>query len=164
LAQGVLCCPKACGAFFDGGLTNTSKALAVHVASNKCRPRLPARHNRVRKVDGPFLPTTISGIQAALSDLAREAPTHPHPVAPHAPAIYFCLTNPTFTMDYLRTSGEQTSASLQGPCRSLVTSVVTSLFQQAVSTREDNLRTAVWSLVFLFPTLVLGPHRPGAPS
>ena len=30
--------------------------------------------------------------------------------------------------------------------------------------RGDTLRTVAWSLVFLFPTLVLGPHRPGGPS
>ena len=127
-------------------------------------PRLPARHNRVREVDGPFLPTTMGGMQAALSDMAREAATHPHPAAPHAPVIFFCLTNPTFTMDHLRTSRAQSSASLPGPCRSLVTSVVTSLFKQDVNTRGDSLRTAAWSLVFLFSTLVLGPNRPGAPS
>ncbi len=96
--------------------------------------------------------------------MAREAATHLHMAALHAPAIHFCLTNPTFTMDNLRTSEAQSSASLPGPSRSLVTSVVTSLFKQAVSTRGDSLRTAAWSLVFLFSTLVLGPHRPGAPS
>ena len=42
-----------------------------------------------------------------------------------------------------------------------MTSTVTSLFRQAVTIRGDTPRTAGWSLVFLFPTLVLGPHRPG---
>jgi hypothetical protein len=30
--------------------------------------------------------------------------------------------------------------------------------------RGEALRTAALYLVFLFPTLVFGPHRPGAPS
>jgi len=48
--------------------------------------------------------------------------------------------------------------------RTLVTSTVTSLFRQAVTMRVEDLRTVAWSLVFLSPTLVLGPQRPGAPS
>jgi len=164
LAQGVLCCPKGCGAFFDGGSQNTSKPLAAHVAANKCRTRRPSRHNRTRELDGPFLPTTMGGIQAALADIARAAEAAPHPQAPHAPAINFCLANPSFTMEHLRTSGLQTSTAVPGPSRALITSTVTSLFRQAVSMRGEALRSAAWSLVFLFPTLVLGPHRPGAAS
>jgi len=72
--------------------------------------------------------------------------------------------NPNFTMDHLRTSGLQSSASLRGPSRALVTTMVKSLFRQALTTRGEALRIDAWSLVFLFPTLVLGPHRPGAPS
>ena len=134
------------------------------MASNKCRSRLKARHNKVREVDGPFLPTTMGGIQAALGDLARTATTHSHPAAPHALAVNFCLLDPNFTMDHLRTSELQPSASLPGPSRALVTTMVTSLFRQAVTTRGESLRIVAWSLVFLFPTLVLGPHRPGAIS
>ena len=106
----------------------------------------------------------MGGIQAALDDLARAASSCPIFAAPHAPALNYCLLNPSFTMDHLRTFGLQTSASLPGPSRSLVTTMATTLFRQAVNTRGGGLRIAAWSLVFLFPTLVMGPHRPGAPS
>jgi hypothetical protein len=72
---------------------------------NKCRSRLPARHIRTREVDGPFLPTTMGGIHAALGDIARETVAHVNPTLPHAPAINFCLYNPAFTMEHLRMSG-----------------------------------------------------------
>jgi hypothetical protein len=148
----------------DIGQNRTSKALAAHVSANKCRFRLHARHNMSREVDGSFLPATMGGIHAALSDLAREVAAHPLQAAPHAPAINFCLLNPAFTMNQLRTSGAQSSTSIPSPSRTPITSTVTSLFRQAVSMRGESLRTVVWSLVFLFPTLVLGPHRSEAPS
>ena len=40
----------------------------------------------------------------------------------------------------------------------------TALFKLAVTTRGDALRTAAWDAVYLFPIMVLGPHRPRAPS
>ena len=132
---GVLCCLKACGAFFDGGTNNISKPLAAHIATNKCRSRLQARHKRTREVDGPFLPTHMGDIQAALGDLARAASSQPNNAAPHALAINFCLLNPAFTMEHLRTSGAQSSVSIPGPAKALmVTSTVTSLFRQAIVT------------------------------
>jgi hypothetical protein len=67
-------------------------------------------------------------------------------------------------MDHLRTSGAQSVAAIPGPANAKVTSIVTSLFRQDATIQGDTLRTVAWSLVFLFPTLVLGPHRPGAHS
>jgi len=57
-----MCCLKACGAYFAGGTNNVSRSLAVHVAANKCRSRLHARHNISRKLDGTYLPITMGGI------------------------------------------------------------------------------------------------------
>ena len=94
----------------------------------------------------------------------RAAETSPNMQTPHAPAIHFCLANPSFTMEHLRTSGLQTSTTLPGPSRALITSTVTSLFRQAVTMRGEAMCSTAWSHVFLFPTLVLGPHRPGAAS
>jgi len=122
------------------------------------------RHNRTREVDGPFLPTIMEGIQASLDDLAREASSQPNSAAPHSPALNFCLLNPNFTMDHLRTSGAQSAATIPCPAKAEVTTMVTSLFRQVATIRGNTLCTVAWSLVFLFPTLVLGPHRPGAPS
>jgi len=62
LSLGVMCCPKGCGAFFLGGNNNTSRPLAAHVATKRCRPRLKARHNRTREVTAPYLPATMGGI------------------------------------------------------------------------------------------------------
>jgi len=124
------------------------------------------RHGAIknREVDGPFLPTTMGGIQAALEDIARDTATQPSQVAPRAPAINCCVLNPAFTMEHLRTSGAQSTASIPGPSKAFVTSMVTSLFRQVVTMRGDALRSASCSLVFLFLTLVLGPHRSGTPS
>jgi hypothetical protein len=115
VSQGVLCCPEGCGAYFDGGSQNISKPLAAHVAANKCKPRRASRHNRTREVDGPYLQTTMGGIQAALDDIARDEAAQPNPQMPHAPAIIFCLANPSFTMEHLRTFGAQSSTSIPGP-------------------------------------------------
>ncbi len=74
------------------------------------------------------------------------------------------FTSPSFTMEHLRTSGLHTSTTIPGPSRALITSTVTSLFRQAVTMRGEAPRSVAWSLVFLFPTLVMGPHRPGVAS
>ena len=129
LTMGVICCPKACGSYFDGGTSNTSKPLAAHVATNKCRSRQSARHNMAREVNGSFLPTTMGGIHAALDDRVGEATVQPNMVAPHAPTINFCLMNPTFTMEHLRTSGAQYASSIPSSSKALVTSTFTSLFR-----------------------------------
>ena len=163
LAAGVLCCPRACGAFFDGGASNTSKPLGLHVAANKCRNR-QGRHNRSRELNGPYLPTTMGGINAAHLDIAALAAVHPIPGLPHAPAVTYCHTTPGFATEHLRLSGTLSAASLPGPCRELITAECVKLFRLAVSTRGDALRTAAWDAVHLFPTLVMGPHRAGAPS
>ena len=115
-------------------------------------------------MDGPFLLTTMGGIQTAMGDIARDSATQVNPATPHAPAINLCVLNPTFTMEHLRTSRAQSASSIPSPSKALVTSIVTSLFRQVVTMRGDALRSAAWSLVFLFPTFVLGPHRPRAPS
>ena len=134
------------------------------MAANKCRTRRPARHNRTRELDGPYLPTTMAGIQAVLGDISRAAETAPNLQAPLASAIHFCMANPSFATEHLRIAGLQTSTTIPGPSRALSTSTVASLFRQAVTMRGEALRLDAWSLVFLFPTLDLGPHRPGAAS
>jgi hypothetical protein len=101
---------------------------------------------------------------AVLGDIARDAATQVNPAAPHAQAINFCVFNPTFMMEHLRMSRAQSASSILGPSKALVRSILTSLFRQAVTMRGDALHSAAWSLVFIFPTLVSGPHRPGAPS
>jgi hypothetical protein len=42
--------------------------------------------------------------------------------------------------------------------------VVTELFNKAADVRREALREAAWDVLFLFPTLVLGPQKPGASS
>jgi len=154
----------SCGAFFDGETTNIFRHLAAHVAARKCRNRMQARHNITRELDGPYLLTTMGGIQDALGDIATHAVAHPFPVVPLAPVVNFCLLNPSYTVEHLRTSGAQFAASSPGPAKTIVTTIITSLFRQAVTMKGEALRTYVWSLVFLFPSIVLGPHQSGAPS
>ena len=106
----------------------------------------------------------MGGIQASIDDLAREASSQPNSTSPHGFALNFCLLNPAFTMDHLRNSGARSAAAIPGPAKTQVTSIVISLLRQEVTIRGDILRTDVWSLVLIFPTLVFGPHRPGAHS
>jgi hypothetical protein len=75
----------------------------------------------------------MGGIQATLDNLAREASSQPNNAAPHGFAINFCLLNPAFTMDHLRTSDAHSVASIPGPAKALVTSIVTSHFRQVVT-------------------------------
>jgi hypothetical protein len=67
-------------------------------------------------------------------------------------------------VDHLRTSGAQFAASILGPSKALITITASTLFLQVVTMRGDALHTVARSLVFLFPTLVLVPHRAGSPS
>jgi len=42
--------------------------------------------------------------------------------------------------------------------------VVTDLYNKAADIRGEVLREAAWDALFLFPTLVVGPQKPGASS
>ena len=114
MALGVMCCPKACVAYFDGGANNISRHLAAHVAANKCLSRLKSRHSRTRELEGPSLSSTMAGIHDALRDIAMQARAITIHVVPHAHVFTFCLRNPSFTMEHLRTSGAQSAASISG--------------------------------------------------
>jgi 23S rRNA U2552 (ribose-2'-O)-methylase RlmE/FtsJ len=99
-----------------------------------------------------------------MEDISAQAAKQPISEVSHARAIHFCLLDPEFTTEHLRTSGAQSAATLLGPAKALVTTTLTSLFRQVGTMRRAALRTVAWALVFLFPSLVLGPHRPRAPS
>jgi hypothetical protein len=159
-----LYCPKACGAFFDGGSTKTFRPLATHIAANKCRSRRQTGFNKARELDGPYLPTTMGDIHVTMEDIATRAATQTNPVATYIPFVNFCLLNPAFIVEHLRMSGAQFAASLPNPTKTLVTATITSLFCKAVPMRVEEIRTITWAMVFLFPSLFLGPQRPGAPS
>ena len=106
----------------------------------------------------------MGGIHAAHVDIAAQAAEQPPPDLPHAPTVNFCRVNPAFTQDHLRTSWTQSASTLPGPAKANIIMESTTLFKLAVTTRRDALRTFAWDAVHLFPTLVLGPHRQGAPS
>ena len=95
--------------------------MAAHVSANKCRNRVQARHKRAREVSGPYLPTTMGGIQAAHIDIAAQAAVQPLPDLFHAPTLNFYHLIPGFAMEHLRTSWTHFAASLPGLSKSLVT-------------------------------------------
>jgi hypothetical protein len=160
LQQGVLACPLGCGSFFNGGETGTSKPLEFHIGRANCvdrRPTAPAA-----ELNGPYLATTITGVRASLTAQARSARSAPATVPPHSAAVDFCCSHPEFTPIHMRTSGCQSAVSLPKPCLSTITPVITDLLNKAADVRGEVLREAAWDALFLFPTLVLGPQKPGA--
>ena len=85
----VLCYPKACRAFFDGGSTKTLGPLAAHIAANKCRNLQQIRRNKARKLNGPYHSTTMREIHAAMEDIAARAATQPNSGVTHTHADNF---------------------------------------------------------------------------
>ena len=81
---------------------------------------------------------------------------------PHTAAVKFCTTNPDFTPLHLRTSGCQSAVNIPKPSLQQLLPVLTELLTKAADVRGTVLREAAWDALFLFPTLVLGPQKPGA--
>jgi hypothetical protein len=77
LALGIVPCPRGCGAFFDGGTTCTSRSLVRRIGQGKCRARNLGAAPLPRELDGPFMPTTTTGVTVALMSEARQAATDP---------------------------------------------------------------------------------------
>ena len=71
LQQGVQACPRGCGAYFNGEENVVSKPLELHIGRRNCRDRRPLAP--ATKLDGPYLATTIDGVEAFLTTLARHA-------------------------------------------------------------------------------------------
>jgi hypothetical protein len=158
--QGVLACPRGCGAFFNGGDHCASKPLELHVQRARCRDRRQAA--APAELQGPYLATTIAGVRATLTAQAATARSAPERVPPHTAAVEFCSANPDFTPLHLRTSGCQSAVSIPKPSLHLLLPVITDLMNKAADVRGVELREAAWDALFLFPTLVLGPQKPGA--
>ena len=160
--QGVLACPLGCGAYFNGGENSTSKPLEYHIARRNCQDRRPLAPSA--ELNGPYLATTIAGVNASLSAQARVARSAPHSVPPHSAAVEFCSQHPSFTPLHMRESGCLSAVAIPTPSLAALLPVATDLFNKAADTRGENLREAAWDALFLFPTLVLGPQKPGASS
>jgi hypothetical protein len=105
LTLGILPCPLACGALFDGCTTCISQPLYAHIARGTCRARRPGTSPLRRELDGPFMLTTTRGVSAALATQAAQARMDPQSVPVNYVAVTFCSNNPDFTTTHMRTSG-----------------------------------------------------------
>jgi hypothetical protein len=56
--QGVMACPRGCGAFFNGGDQCISKPLKLHTGRGRCRDRRPSA--APAELNGPYMATTIA--------------------------------------------------------------------------------------------------------
>jgi hypothetical protein len=157
LALGILPCPRACGALFDGGVTCTSRPLAKHIEQGKCRARNLGATPLPRKLDGPFMPTTTTGVNATLMYEAQQAAIDPASVPVNSAAIAFCLANADYTGLHMRTFGIQTAVALPTPSLSHLIPIIKDLLERAHSTGGVLFRNAAQEDLLLFPTLVLGP-------
>ena len=159
----MLACPRRCEGFFNGGNTGSSNFLESHIARGSCRDRRTQAFPP--ELDGPFLSTTMVGVRATLSAhaIAAKSVLHMAP-PPHAAAVEFCRENPAFTPIHLRTSGCQSVAALPNPYLQQMLPCLPEIFTKAATNRGDAQWEAVWGALFLFPTLVLGPHKVGAAS
>ena len=61
--QGVLACPRGCGALFNGGDQCTSKPLELHIGRARCRDRRPSA--ALAELNGPYLATKICWSQSS---------------------------------------------------------------------------------------------------
>jgi hypothetical protein len=59
----------------------------------------------------------------------------------------------------MKLSGCQSAVAIPKPSTAALLRVVTDLCDKAADTRGEVLREAAWDALFLFPTLVLGPHK-----
>jgi hypothetical protein len=64
----------------------------------------------------------------------------------------------------MKLSGCQSAVAIPKPSIAALLPVVTDLCNKAADIRGEVLREAAWDALFLFPTLVLGPHKPGISS
>ena len=162
LAVGILPCPRACGALFDGGANCTSRPLEKHIEQGHSRN--PGAAPLPRELDGPFIPTTTTSGTTALLSEAYQAATNPASAPVNSSAIAFCLAIADYTCLHMRTSGMQSTTALPTPSLSTLTPAIQDLLERAHSTRGVLLRDAAQEALLLFPTLVLGPQRLGASS
>ena len=88
------------------------------------------------------MPTTTTGVTAALMSEAQQAATNPSLVPVNSAAIAFCLANPDYNGLHMRTSGLQSAAALPSPRLSQLTPVIKDLLERAHSTRGVLLRDA----------------------
>jgi len=93
LALGIFPCPRGCGAFFDGGTARTSRILERNIELAKCRDRCPGAAPLPRELDGPFMPTTTTGVTAALMAEVQEAASYLSLAPVNSASIAFCLTH-----------------------------------------------------------------------
>ncbi len=117
-----------------------------------------------RELDGPYMPTTTTGVTRALMSEAQQAALDPSLVPVNSATFAFCLANVAFTAQHMRTSGLHSATALLSPCLAQLTPVIKDLLERAHSTRGVLLRDAAQEALLLFPTLVLGPQRPGVSS
>jgi hypothetical protein len=111
------------------------------------------------------MPTTTTGITAAMSSLNSQARLDPNSAPMHSAAIQICVKNPYFTATHMRTSGAQTTATaIPAPALSILTNVIADLLSRDCTARGTVLRDATQEVFLLFPTLVSGPRRHGASS
>jgi hypothetical protein len=165
LALGVLPCPLACGALFDGGYTCTLRAPDTHIARGSCRAHRLGSLPLPREMDRPYMPTTTRGITAALKSVASEARGDPSSAPLNTAAITLCQAHPEFTAKHMKTSRAQSAAALPALALTMLLPVVTNLIERsAYLTRGIQLRDDAQEALLPFPALVLGPHRLGATS
>jgi len=139
---GVLPCPLACGALFDGGTTGSSTPLDAHIARGTCRARRLGPLPAPRKMCGPYLSTTTRGITAVLASLASQARLYPISAPMNSATVTFSLDHPDFAASHMKMSGAQTAATLPTPTMSQRTPVIACLVNRALSTRGSLLRHA----------------------
>jgi len=108
--------------------------------------------------------TTIARVRATLTDQATTARSQVRPRTrpPYTAAIEFCCAHPDFTPLHLRTCGCQSAVSIPKPSMNQLLPVMTELLTKAADVGGTVLREAAWDGLFLFPTLVIGPQKPGA--
>jgi len=164
LALGILPCPLAYGALFDGGLTGTSRPMDAHIARGTCRARWLGASPPRRELDGPYMPTTTSGVSAVLSSQPTHAHLDPMSTLVSSAAVTFSAANPTFTKIHLRTSETQSAAALLAHALSILMPLIVDLLSRTHYTRRAALRDAAQETLLLFPALALGPQGPGASS
>jgi hypothetical protein len=99
-----------------------------------------------------------------LTTHAQQVRSDPTLAPPHSAAIEFCSTHPDFAPLHMKLSGCQSAVAIPKLCTAALLPVVTDLCDKAADTRGEVLREAAWDALFLFPTLVLGPQKPGISS
>jgi hypothetical protein len=111
------------------------------------------------------MPKTTTRVTAALASEVLRANADPSSVPTNSAAVTFWLNNAEFSKNHMRTSGLRSTSALPSPALSILTPIIIyDLVHRAHSTTGVLLRDAAHEALMLFPTLVLGPKRPGASS